>query len=163
MTRILPPTLFALLATLMIAATFVAPWPGLAWPIRVLGVILLLGGLAMSARHAALFERVGTNIKTFDDPDRLVRDGAFSWTRNPMYLGFVLALLGVAVIVGSLVSLLGPLAFLIAADRWYIPFEERRMMAKFGGDYVRYQREVRRWLGASRSVDGDSLTVDEEE
>lgn len=155
MTRLLPPTLVLLLAVMMIGVTFVAPWPGYALPVRLVGAGVLVAGVMLSARHAALFERVGTNIMTFDDPGTLVRTGAFAWTRNPMYLGFVLALLGVAVVLGSLAALFGPLVFLAVADRWYIPFEERRMVAVFGDDYLRYQRSVRRWVGSKRAL-GDA-------
>lgn len=41
---------------------------------------------------------------------------------------------------------MGPLFFVIVADRWYIPFEEGMMRATFGSDYVEYCKTTRRWL-----------------
>jgi protein-S-isoprenylcysteine O-methyltransferase Ste14 len=47
---------------------------------------------------------------------------------------------------GTVSPLIGPLAFGLAANFWYIPFEERAMFAKFGQAYAAYQQSVRRWL-----------------
>lgn len=131
----------------MAVGTYVAPTPALPWPARIAGLAAIAVGVALTLRHALLFQRLDTNIYTFNDPDLLVRDGAFAWTRNPMYLGFVLFLTGLAIGLGSVVAFIGPLVFFVAADRWYIPFEERRMHATFGADYERYRQTVRRWMG----------------
>lgn len=147
MHRLLPPKLVALLIALMVIASVLLPWPRTAWPIRGCGIVLMALGLVLNVGHANLFNRIGTNIKTFNDPGQLVRSGAFRRTRNPMYLGFVLILSGLAALLGSAVAWVGPAAFFIAADRWYIPFEERRMAATFGADYERYRADVRRWAG----------------
>lgn len=147
MTSLLPPQLVAALGALMISATFVAPWPETPWLARPAGLIAMALGLATAIFNAGRFDRLKTNIKTFDDPDVLVRDGAFDHTRNPMYLGFAVFLVGLAITLGSAIAFTGPLAFFIAADRWYIPFEERRMTASFGREYEQYRLEVRRWLG----------------
>ncbi len=63
-----------------------------------------------------------------------------------MYLGFVLNLLGVAIFLGSPLPFLMVIVFFLAADRWYIPDEERRLKALFGADYAAYTARVRRWL-----------------
>ena len=147
MQRLLPPSLVALLVIAMVVATLAVRWPELPTAMRVAGVVVLTGGMVLNVRHAKLFDSVGTNIKTFDDPDQLVTTGAFAFTRNPMYLGFALMLAGIALALGSVVAWLGPVIFVIAADRWYIPFEERRMRAVFGIDYDNYHASVKRWFG----------------
>jgi protein-S-isoprenylcysteine O-methyltransferase Ste14 len=63
-----------------------------------------------------------------------------------MYLGFLVALIGVAAAVGSLAAVVAPVGFWAAAQFWYIPFEERRMAARFGADYDRYRARVGRWV-----------------
>jgi protein-S-isoprenylcysteine O-methyltransferase Ste14 len=63
-----------------------------------------------------------------------------------MYLGFAVFLTGLAILLGTLVPFLGPIAFIIAADRWYIPFEEDALKRKFGEQYEAYQRATRRWI-----------------
>ena len=47
---------------------------------------------------------------------------------------------------GVLSPILCVLLFIIAADRWYIPYEENLLTAKFGGDYAAYQTRTRRWI-----------------
>jgi protein-S-isoprenylcysteine O-methyltransferase Ste14 len=81
-------------------------------------------------------------------PERLVTDGAYSYTRNPMYLGHLVFLTGLALLSRSPVAV-GYLA-------WALPwFDERaakdeaRLRERFGADYEAYLRTVPRWLGRS--------------
>jgi protein-S-isoprenylcysteine O-methyltransferase Ste14 len=147
--RLLPPTLVLLLLLVTVPLGLVAPVLGpLAWGWRLFGVAPLLGGLLLTQRSNALFLRSGAEIGTFDDPTLLVTSGPFAHTRNPMYMGFSIFLVGAALTVGSLTAWLAPTAFVVAADRWYIPFEEQRMLAVFGTGYTEYQSQVPRWLFA---------------
>lgn len=147
MQTLIPPRLVLLLLLGMAGLMLVMPGAQfLDWPWRVAGAIPLVLGAVLLLRGSGLFTRLGTNIKTFDEPDLLVDTDVFAVTRNPMYLGFVLVLAGVAVGFGSLVALLGPVGFAVAADRWYIPFEEARMAEKFGSAYASYRSRVPRWV-----------------
>ncbi len=148
MRRLLPPHFVAIALLVSVSIGVVAPLGGrMPSALRVVGALPLLVGVGLTMRGAATFERLGTNIRTFDDPDRLVRTGVFARSRNPMYLGFALLLAGVAMVIGTLSAWIGPFAFLVAADRWYIPFEEERMRTTFGEEYERYRAEVPRWIG----------------
>lgn len=147
--RLLPPLLVLILFAFMAGATLVAPlasWPPGLW--RLLGAPFVVAGLGLAVAGSRRFDRVGTNIKTFDDPDILVTDGLFGPTRNPMYLGFLLSLIGAALGLGAASTLAGPVVFFVAADRWYIPFEEERMVAVFGERFVAYRRATPRWIKA---------------
>lgn len=147
MQRLLPPILLLICALFMVASHQF--WPLFVWfegPWRWLGVVLLIGGIGVAAWHKKLFARRGTNINTFAPPDQLVTEGLFQYSRNPMYLGMVLALLGLLVLLGSLSPLLWVLVFVLTANGWYIPFEERQMQKRFGEDYRVYRERVRRWL-----------------
>lgn len=153
MQRLLPPLLFLPLVVISIVVGLVAPVAGpLSWALRVLGVPVAVAGLTLNVGGAGLFNRIGTNIKTFDDPGRLVEEGPFRFTRNPMYLGFTLMLCGTALLVGTLTAWIGAAVFFIAANLWYIPFEEARMQATFGPQYDDYRGRVPRWLGPVRST-----------
>lgn len=147
MNRLLPPNLVVLILLVMVALTLVLPiavWPPSSW--RLVGLGPVVGGIGLTVGGSRIFSRVRTNIKTFDDPDVLVADGPFRRSRNPMYLGFVLFLVGVAILLGAASAWVGPIAFFVAADRWYIPFEEVRMSETFGPAYATYTSTVRRWL-----------------
>ncbi len=63
-----------------------------------------------------------------------------------MYLGFVLILIGVAVVLGSLTPLVVIPIFAIAMDRVFISLEERMLEQKFGKAWLEYKRKARRCL-----------------
>ncbi|MCP3138758.1 methyltransferase family protein [Pyxidicoccus xibeiensis] len=147
MQKLLPPRLFLIFAAMMVGLDRFLP--GLQFvppPVHWSGLGLLALGLGLTLAAKAQFTRARTNIYTFSEPDRLVTDGLFRLTRNPMYLGFSVALLGLAVFLGSLVPMLLALAYVLISDRWYIAFEENMMRARFGEDYRRYARRTRRWI-----------------
>ncbi|MGF1850255.1 methyltransferase family protein, partial [Vibrio lentus] len=74
-------------------------------------------------------------------------EGVYKYTRNPMYLGFVVSLLGFAILTGAAnSSFLLTAIFVLVTDRWYIKFEEQMMRDKFGQDYEDYCRKVKRWI-----------------
>jgi protein-S-isoprenylcysteine O-methyltransferase Ste14 len=144
---LVPLTHFSILAGIMallrwtmpVALLIPSPWN---W----LGVILVAAGLGIAGRHARLFHYLGTNIYTFGEPGQMTTDALYSHTRNPMYLGLLIVLIGLAVALGRLSPFVGPLVFFALANFWYIPWEERAMARKFGEAYAEYSRTVRRWL-----------------
>ena len=115
-------------------------------PFNWIGLVLVVGGFGVANWHARLFRRLNTNINTFGEPGSLTREGLFRRTRNPMYLGMLVCLIGTACMLGSLSPLVGPLGFFLLANFWYIPIEEKAMASKFADAYRDYQRSVRRWV-----------------
>lgn len=147
MQRLLPPTLVYLLLAAMTGLHLLFPGPTIVpRPYNWLGLILAGAGLCVTLAAAGLFRRRSTNIKTFDDPTELVTDGCFRWSRNPMYLGFTILLVGAGITFGSLFPVLTPALFVIACQVWYIPFEEQAMIRTFGDSYRAYAEDVRRWI-----------------
>lgn len=144
---LLPPVLWAALLAAMGAAAALCPgraigpdW--LPWS----GAALIGIGLGFLVTGRLAFRRVETTINTFDPPKTLVASGVFAITRNPMYLGFLLTLIGAALVLREGLALLGPLLFWAAAQFWYIPHEERMAEAGFGSEYSAYRARVRRWI-----------------
>ena len=128
---------------LSVPSSFLTPFP----TNFLIGVPIVIGGLGITVWHGRLFSRVGTNINTFNKPDKLVTEGLFRYTRNPMYLGFLIALLGFAILFqGSISAFVIALFFFAVANWWYIPFEENGMRQKFGPDYDAYCQTTRRWI-----------------
>lgn len=146
MRRLLPPLLVTILLGSQAVATALPGPRFVDGSIRWVGLAVGLLGVALTVHSARLFERRSTNIVTFDDPDVLVADGVFAWTRNPMYLGFTVLLVGSTIMSGAWAAWLGPAVFGVVANLWYIPFEERRLHSVFGDDYERYRRRVGRWF-----------------
>lgn len=115
-------------------------------PYNLTGVIPLLIGMFMVVSIGKRFRKAKTQIHTFKVPKKLVTNGLFQYSRNPIYLGFTIALVGIAFLYGSLSALIPALFFFLVANFWYIPFEEQNMKRVFGQSYLFYRRKVRRWL-----------------
>lgn len=148
MQRLLPPRLFLICVALTVVLGLLVPIGGqLPTALRLLSVPIFLAGAWVVMGSSRHFGRVGTNIVTSDDPDQLVNDRHFRWSRNPMYLGFLTMLVAVAAGVGTASAWVGPVLFFVVASCWYIPFEEGRMQAVFGEEYDAYRATVRRWAG----------------
>ncbi len=146
MQRLLPPTLVFLLLVMAGVLAWFAPGPHIPTPGRFAGVVVAGAGTVVCVTASRMFASVGTNIKTFDDPEILVETGPFRFSRNPMYLGFTMLLFGAALALGALTPFIAPTLFVAAASWWYIPFEEARAAERFGTDYDSYRSNVRRWL-----------------
>ena len=115
-------------------------------PLRALGVLFLAGGLTLTVAADAQFKRVRTEIHPFKRPLVLVTGGAFRLSRNPMYLGLVAALVGVALVLGSVAALVVPPLFAFVLATRFIRHEEHTMADRFGDAYGAYAGRVRRWF-----------------
>ena len=147
MNKILPPHLFFACVVLATALHYLFPvLTLLERPWTFVGLLPLVGGVIMLVWGSGRFVKVGTNIHPLNDPNILVTDGPFRFTRNPMYVGFILALTGAWVLFGSLSPVVGPVLFAVTINYRFIPFEEARCEAIFGDDYLTYKSQVRRWL-----------------
>ena len=111
-----------------------------------IGWFVVLSGISLLAIAAGLFRARGTTVNPTREPDKLVTDGIYRLTRNPMYLGMLMILLGFPFVVESLVGLLFPVVFFVFMDRAVIPKEERVVEGVFGEAYRRYKSQTRRWI-----------------
>lgn len=145
--RLYPPVylLMALVAMLVLHACLpVRRWlqPPWSW----LGVIPFFLGSVVTVRAAQLFDRRGTPVRPFERSTVLVLNGAYRYTRNPMYLGMVTALFGVAILLGSVTPFVIPPLFAFFIQTRFIVHEEAMMERLFGAEYVAFKARVRRWL-----------------
>ena len=147
--RIPPPLVFFLVAALMWAATWVLPATAIpdGWRWSIAGLLFVLAVLLASSGIGA-FRRAKTPLDPvhIDRASTLVTSGIYGFTRNPMYLGLVVAALGMAVLVGAWPMLAAPVAVFLTAQFAHIPFEEAKMRRQFGEAYEAYTRKVRRWI-----------------
>ena len=107
-----------------------------------------LAGAAITFTGAATLRAAKTTLLPMR-PQRttvLVTTGIFRWSRNPMYLGLAVALLGWAAFLSAAWPLLGPVVFVLYVDHFQIRPEERVLAEHFGAEYTNYTRRVRRWL-----------------
>jgi protein-S-isoprenylcysteine O-methyltransferase Ste14 len=132
----------AALHFLVPVARFPFPFPGH----QVIGGGIIVCGLLLSSIGIRHFRRHYTTVEPFGTPTALVTTGPYRFTRNPMYLGIVLTLSGIALTVATLPFLLAPLAFFLIINATQIPREEATLTGIFGDEYTRYRQRVRRWL-----------------
>ena len=113
---------------------------------QVLGWLFFLSGAALLGIAADLFRQRGTTVNPTKKPDLLVTDGLYQISRNPMYLGMLLMLLGAPLAQDSLLGFLFPICFFLVMDRIIIPREEQVIEAFWGEAYRMYKNRTRRWL-----------------
>jgi len=111
-----------------------------------LGGAAILLGLVFLLHAGGLFKAVETDMVPFKNVTSLVTGGVYRVTRNPMYLGMTLVLLGTAITVGVLSALLVPLLFMLIIEFRFIRPEEAMLRELFGEEFDRYCQLVRRWL-----------------
>ena len=147
---------FAILQPGLVAGVF--PWliarnitaqrlPLAKGPFYPIGIIMAVSGVALTLYCIYLFMHVGRGTLSPADPTRhLVDRGVYRYSRNPMYIGVLLVLLGQALYTGywQLAAYAG-LIFLVFNG--FIILEEPRLRRDFGADYDRYCARVNRWLG----------------
>jgi protein-S-isoprenylcysteine O-methyltransferase Ste14 len=147
MTKALPPTFF-LLALVAMAVLHVL-WPVARYwdfPLTLTGLVPLMCGIALNLAADRQFKRQHTPVHPFEQPTALLEVFPFSISRNPMYLGLTLMLVGVALLFGTVSPVLPAVGFAVLVDRRFVKLEERTMAARFGADWARYRARVRRWL-----------------
>jgi protein-S-isoprenylcysteine O-methyltransferase Ste14 len=113
---------------------------------RYVGIALVVAGVAIAGWAAWLFKRSQTGIIPFSPATYLVLGGPYLWTRNPMYVGMALALLGAAVFLASLAPFLVLPLFVLVINNRFILAEEHMLDEAFGEAYREYKAKVRRWL-----------------
>jgi protein-S-isoprenylcysteine O-methyltransferase Ste14 len=110
------------------------------------GLVWAASGIALALSAVTQFKSLQTTVLPFGTPKELVTLGAYLWTRNPMYLGMLTALIGAALIMGTLPFFLTPWLFFLILNRIHIPYEEAMLTQAFGQSYERYLKRVRRWI-----------------
>lgn len=142
-----PPILYAA----AIGAALVAGrvWPlgfGLPWPWQGVGLGILGAGLGLDLLAIFTLVRHRTTFRPDRGTSRLVTSGPYAFSRNPIYLGNALALVGLALVLETVWLLLAVPIVSAAVQKLAIEREERHLAAVFGGAWEAYRRRVRRWV-----------------
>jgi protein-S-isoprenylcysteine O-methyltransferase Ste14 len=151
--KVLPPTYLWVAIAIMLVLHFLFPLTKIIpWPWNLLGIFPLSCGIALNLIADNTFRQAKTTVKPFEESTALVTSGVFRISRHPMYLGFVLCLIGIAVLPGPLMSSFVIPVFAVLMDRVFIQVEERMLEAEFDQAWLDYKAKVRRWdIVANRS------------
>ncbi len=144
----LKPPVYVLMALIAMACLhyFVPISRYLSSPFSYVGLVPLIVGVGIAFTAVRAFARAGTPLVPFETSTVVVKTGLYRLTRNPMYLGMVLALVGVALLLGSVASLAPIPVFAWFIGRYFIRPEEVFLEGLFGAEYLEYKAQVRRWL-----------------
>jgi len=113
---------------------------------KVTGLLAISAGILLLSIAAGLFIARKTTVMPTRAPNKLVTEGIYSVTRNPMYLGMLLILSGFPLMIDAIIGLICPLIFFLIMDRIMIPREEQVVEGVFGKDYLEYKSKTRRWI-----------------
>jgi protein-S-isoprenylcysteine O-methyltransferase Ste14 len=111
-----------------------------------LGWIFVVLGLALFGWTLATFRRHGTTVNPYRGATTLCTEGPFGFSRNPIYLGDWILLIGISLLLRTAWPLLFAPAIWAILRFGVIRHEERHLQARFGPAYEAYRRRVRRWL-----------------
>ncbi len=145
----LPISLVMLLAFTMLILGFLDLGPTLPIPFRPwITLAVFVTGLTVIGMGGYSFRRVNTTISPVnpEQATQLVTSGIYRFSRNPMYVGFLLWLLACAVATGAMINTLLLPLFIVLVNRLYIRPEEQALQRLFGIEFENYKRRVRRWL-----------------
>ena len=116
------------------------------FPYNLLGLLIVGFGVYSAFLSVRLLISNNTTFEAGGNPSSLVTRRPYSYSRNPIYLGFLLITLGTGTILSSLSAFIAPIIFFLVVNTIIIPFEENRLQKNFGIQYERYKASVRRWL-----------------
>ncbi len=148
MLKLPPPIWAALILTALYFVSVLPPLNALApFGNHPIGLGLILSGVSLPLIAVTHFRAVGTQVMpTSERNDKLVTTGLYAFTRNPMYLGLVIASLGAAMWFARPLMYLAPIFVFLIANFVFAPYEETKMRRQFGAAFEAYTARVRRWL-----------------
>ncbi len=145
--KVMPPTTMFIILTLTIISHLFFPLKRIISPhFSYIGPFLIIIGLVFTIWPEQTLKKNQTTVKTFNNPNELVTTGPFKISRNPIYLGMLLMLLGTSITLSSASTFLFPIIFFMIAKKFYISYEEQNLERIFGENYLEYKNQVRRWV-----------------
>ena len=143
---LLPPIIFLCAILLGIALNWVWPLKFLPRNVGLLGLLVTVCAVVLFLLSYWKFRVAGTSVRGSTSSTTIVRTGPYRFSRNPIYLAFILPVLGLSVwlntlwLLVTLVPSVGIIAMVV------IPREERFLERNFNDQYSSYKAQVRRWL-----------------
>ena len=143
-----PPIAWALAVLVALALQWLMPLPFMpaAAPAGWVGGAVFAIALVLAAWAIATVTRAGSNVPTNMPTTTIVDAGPYRFTRNPIYLGMIVGLIGLAIAFDSLWLLVALVPFALVIRYGVVAREEAYLERKFGDVYRRYRSRVRRWL-----------------
>ena len=145
-----PPIIYICAVALALVLRWLLPLPWIGPPMNELlfavGWVVVAGAIAIDISAMRTMARARTTILPHRGAEHLVTKGPFSFTRNPIYLGNTMLMIGIGLISGiAWFVILAPVAAFVT-QKLAIEREEKHLEAKFGKAFRDYAKKVRRWI-----------------
>ncbi len=114
-----------------------APWTGVS--VGIAGFFLIMWSWL-------LFKKRDLAVCPLEKTAHIAIDGPYRFSRNPMYLGMVFMMLGLALYVGTMPFYLSTFGYFAILNFVFCPYEEDKLAMAFGDEYIQYMNRVRRWI-----------------
>ena len=145
-----PPLIYVAAVAISIILAWLAPLPWLSGPFEeflfAVGWLVVVGAIAIEVSAIRTMLRANTTIRPNQGSDHLVTTGPFSFTRNPIYLGNTMVMIGIGLIAGSIWFLALAIVAAFVTQKLAIEREEQHLEARFGKKFRDYAKRVRRWI-----------------
>ncbi len=144
-----PPiiTIGAVVVGWMLQKTIPVGWlaaiSAMAWPV---GVLMVITAISIDVWAFRTFKQAQTTIMPNKGASSLTTQGPFAWSRNPIYVGNIMLILGIGLWSGNGWMLLMAASAAVAIELLAIRREEAHLQIKFGEAWDEYTNRVRRWL-----------------
>jgi protein-S-isoprenylcysteine O-methyltransferase Ste14 len=145
--RIHPPLVLLIHLVLAFALGWLIPLPIPApLAVRLPGLAVVLAGLTLAFAAVRGFHEAHTSLGTYASAEWLVTTGPYRFSRNPIYVGYLCAGIGIPLALGNYWGLILVPVAVVLFERWIIQYEEAYLAHRFGQEYLSYQSAVRRWI-----------------
>lgn len=145
--NITPPVYLYTALLIMLMLHFLVPLLRfINYPYTLYGILPIVIGIVLNLTADSILKKYKTTVKPILDSEALITTGVYGTTRNPMYLGFILILLGVAILLGSILPFVITIFFMVFIYVVFIRFEEKKLETKFVSKWIDYKNNVRRWI-----------------
>ena len=111
-----------------------------------IGILILITGISLVYISLRKLSKMKTTFIPDGKPEKLVMDGPFRFSRNPIYLGMLLILVGVSISLQSFSSLMISIIFGLIINFTWIKHEEKKLEDIFDSEWEEYSKRTRRWL-----------------
>ena len=114
----------------------------------IFGSFMIISGLIIILSAIILFKKYQTTITPLNPSNatKLITDGIYKFSRNPMYLGLLLVLVGISIILNLTGGFFFILLFILYINLFQILPEENAMLDLFKDEFLEYKKNVRRWI-----------------
>ena len=135
-----------LLVISYILGEFILPKYHLVYIFNLIGVLGLISSVGILFSGFNMFKSYGEDPVPTSLTNRIIKTGIFAYTRNPIYLSFVLFFLSMFLVFENVMYFLSAIIIAFWLHHWVIKVEEEYLLENFSDEYERYKNSVKRWL-----------------